>query len=65
MDRTAGLDSAYAHALGWLDSLADATRAAARSPSTRWSRAWTPALQDGPTAAAAVVDQLAGRASPG
>src|SRR5688572_20880593 len=64
MDRTAGLDRAYAHALEWLDSLAARPvppDLGAEAMLTRLDRR----LQDGPTDAAAIVDELAAACDPG
>lgn len=64
MDRTAGLERAYAHALGWLDSLAARPVPPAMTVEQVLARL-DRRLQDGPTDPAAVVDELAEACEPG
>ena len=64
MDRTAGLDRAHAHALGWLDSLAARPVPPAMTVEEVLARL-DRRLQDGPTDPAAVVDELAEACEPG
>ena len=64
MDRTAGLDRAHAHALGWLDSLAARPVPPAMTADEMLDRL-DRRLQDGPTDPVAVVDLLAEACEPG
>ena len=64
MDRTAGLDRAHAHALGWLDSLAARPVPPAMTAEEMLDRL-DRRLQDGPTDPVAVVDELAEACEPG
>ncbi|MCY4727732.1 pyridoxal-dependent decarboxylase [Nocardioides sp. STR2] len=64
MERTAGLDRAHEHALGWLDSLAARPVPPALTAEQMLERL-DRRLQDGPTDPVAVVDELAEACEPG